>query len=62
MAIATINPATEQTLKTFDEFADEDVEPGVGDVDHRDLTLGLATRDGAPQGRLAAAGGSGDAD
>jgi succinate-semialdehyde dehydrogenase/glutarate-semialdehyde dehydrogenase len=26
MAIATINPATEQTLKTFDEFADEDVE------------------------------------
>ena len=41
---------------------DKDVEPGLGDVDHRDLALGLTAGDGAPQGGLAAAGGSGDAD
>jgi succinate-semialdehyde dehydrogenase / glutarate-semialdehyde dehydrogenase len=26
MAIATINPATGQTLKTFDEYSDQDIE------------------------------------
>ena len=41
---------------------DEDVEAGLGDVDHRDLAFGLTAGDGAPQGGLAAAGRSGDAD
>src|SRR5258707_743442 len=41
---------------------DEDVEPGVGNVDHGDLPPGVRAGDGAPQGGLAAAGGSGDAD